>query len=114
MNQIIVPDFYGGWMKTNSDIIFNQWGIVIAYLFPITLMIGVILLRCADYYELLYRFYPIFILMVVELICLNIHWLLPKGIYNAYFSDRIGNFLVGFYIIFQFVILCRFTQSVLS
>lgn len=96
-SQIMTLDLYSEWMHRYSNVFVNQWGVGFAYLVPIVFMFLVILFRCADYYELIYRFYPIFILMFVELICLNIHWFLPIKDSTMYiFSDRIGNFFCRF------------------
>jgi len=94
---IVENNIFSEWMSKSNSILINQWGGLISYLLPLLLMLLVIKFRCSDYYELWYRFYPIFIFMLVELICLNIHFFLPVKESTMYlFSDRIGNYFCRF------------------
>lgn len=92
-----------GVMNRNSGIIFNQWGWFISYVLPVLLVILVVLLYCADYYELFYRFTPLFIMMVVEFLVINIHMILGGFVQPDLFLIRIGNFFLRFLYFVPFI-----------
>ncbi len=81
-----------GLIYRNSGVIFNQWGIFLSYVLPLILTIIVIRCYCLDYYELFYKFTPIFIMIGVEIIMLNLHTILGSFLQPHLFSIRIGNF----------------------
>ncbi len=75
-----------------TGFLLNDWGPLLSYLLPMTLTVILIRLYCADYYELFYKFTPVFILIAVELVILNSHLFLGYSLQNHLFSIRIGNF----------------------
>lgn len=79
-------------ISKDSGLVLSDWGFVLSYLFPIVLMLLVTVIYCADYYELFYRFSPVFIMIVVELVVLNLHLIFGKFVQTSLFSVRIGNF----------------------
>jgi hypothetical protein len=78
----------------DAGLIFGPWGVFFTYILPMILVIVVITVYCADYYELLYRFMPIIIMVITELIVLNLHIILGAFFQTRLFSIRIGNFFL--------------------
>lgn len=85
-----------GFSSGHSGVIFNKWGIFFSYVLPLVLTLSVIKLYCADYYELFYRFTPVFILIATELVVLNLHIILGSFFQTHLFSIRIGNFFLPY------------------
>ncbi|MFC1546277.1 hypothetical protein ACFL4O_00975 [bacterium] len=81
-----------GVVNRYSGFLFNDWGILISYIVPIIAIFAVIIAYCADYYELFYKFTPVFIMIAVEIIILNLHMILGSSLQPYLFSIRIGNF----------------------
>ena len=81
-----------GIIAANSGVITSEWGFFISYVLPVALVILVTWISFADYYELIYRFSPVFIMIAVELIVLNLHLILGEFLQPYLFSIRIGNY----------------------
>ncbi|MFC1566346.1 hypothetical protein ACFL4A_00725 [bacterium] len=81
-----------GTVERFSGAIFNSWGLLISYILPLIITFLIIIVYCADYYELFFKFTPIFIMIILELIILNSHLLVGISIQPSLFSIRIGNF----------------------
>lgn len=75
-----------------AGLVAGKWGWEIAYLLPIILVIAIIRIYCADYYELFHRFTPVFIAIFVEILASNMHFILGKFFQPSLFSQRIGCF----------------------
>ncbi|MCK5214142.1 MAG: hypothetical protein KAR05_02160 [Candidatus Omnitrophica bacterium] len=78
-----------GLVSSQAGILVNAWGFAFSYILPIALVLIVIRLFCADYYELIYRFTPIFILILVEICVSNLHILLGSFFQPELFTIRI-------------------------
>lgn len=76
---------------------FSGWGIMLAYLFPLGFVILTIYLFRGDYYELFYKFTPIFIAMVVDLMVGSMHLILGQMIDPRLYQDRISGILFRFF-----------------
>ena len=83
-------------ISANAGIILSSWGAFTAYILPLILLLFVIIINCSDYYELFYRFLPVFIMIIIEIIILNSHLFLGKAVQPYLFSLRIGNFFTRF------------------
>ncbi|MCD4830509.1 MAG: hypothetical protein K8R02_01725 [Anaerohalosphaeraceae bacterium] len=83
-----------GMYHRDVGLVFGHWGFFVTYLLPIILVILVIRIYCADYYELWYRFMPVIIMVGVELVMLNLHLLLGSFFHTQLFSIRIGNYFL--------------------
>ncbi|MFC1478491.1 hypothetical protein ACFL57_03435 [Candidatus Margulisiibacteriota bacterium] len=81
-----------GVVSGNPGVIVNQWGFILSYLLPVILVLLAIIFYCGDYYELFYRFTPIFIMIFIEILVLNFHLIFGVSIQPQLFSTRIGNF----------------------
>ena len=74
----------------------SDWGFLLAYVLPLTIVIVVAWVSFADYFELLYRFAPIFLMIMVEIVVLNLHLILGQFFQPYLFSVRIGNYFSRF------------------
>lgn len=81
-----------GIVGASSGIVTSKWGFLLSYVLPVAIVILVSWISFADYYELAYRFSPVFIMIVVELVMLNMHLILGQFFQPYLFSIRIGNF----------------------
>lgn len=81
-----------GMVYKEHGLIVNQWGIFLSYLLPLFLTTLIIWIYCGDYYELFYKFTPIFLMIFTELIILNLHLVVGEFFQPHLFSTRIGNF----------------------
>jgi hypothetical protein len=81
-----------GMMAASAGPITSEWGFFIAYALPLAIVLFVAWVSSADYYELVYRFAPVFLMIFVEIIVLNLHLLLGQFFQPYLFSVRIGNF----------------------
>ncbi|MBF0532364.1 MAG: hypothetical protein HQL23_04620 [Candidatus Omnitrophica bacterium] len=87
----------------NDGLIVNDWGIALSYVLPIFLCGLLIRFYCQDYYELFYRFGPVFVMIGVEIIILNLHMILGKFFQTQLFSLRIGNFFTRYLYYLPFI-----------
>ena len=85
-----------GILYRDAGLIFPQWGIAVGYFFPILITLLAIRIYCADYYELFYKFMPIFILICTEVIVLNLHFIFGSFFPTRLFLIRIGNFFLPY------------------
>jgi hypothetical protein len=83
-------------VSANESFISSDWGPWISYLLPVGIMIIVIWISCADYYEAIYRFGSVFILAVVELLVLNLQFVPGQFFDNQLFSVRVAVFFDRF------------------
>lgn len=83
-------------VSATAGFIVNDWGWVISYLLPLAVTITVIWIFCADYYELMYRFTPVFILILVEIVVSNIHLVSGKFFQPQLFTLRIADYFLRY------------------
>lgn len=81
-----------GLVVARAGPITSEWGFLLAYVLPLATVLFVAWVSYADYYEITYRFAPVFLMIAVELIILNLHLLLGQFVQPYLFSVRIGNF----------------------
>lgn len=81
-----------GMIVATAGPITSEWGVFLAYLLPLVVVLFVTWISFADYYELAYRFAPVFVMIVVEIVVLNLHLILGRFFQPYLFSVRIGNF----------------------
>jgi hypothetical protein len=87
----------------SQGLVLNDWGCVFSYVLPLALMIIAIFVYSADTYELAYRFFPVFILIAVELIVLNLHLVFGAFFQPSLFTVRIGNFFFRYLYYIPFI-----------
>ena len=75
-----------------AGFIANDWGLLFSYLLPIIAVLIVLWLYCADYYELAYKFSPVFIMIFVEIVVSNLHLVLGKFFQPDLYFMRIGSY----------------------
>lgn len=85
-----------GLVSHAAGFIVNKWGLIISYLLPLVAAIIVIRIYCADYYELIYKFTPVFIMIFVDIFISNLHMILGRFFQPELFSIRIGNFFTRY------------------
>jgi hypothetical protein len=85
-----------GLIYRNAGVIFNSWGLIFSYFLPVALTAFIIRVYCSDYYELFYKFTPIFLMIFSELFTLNIHLVIGAFFQPELFSIRIGNYFTRF------------------
>jgi hypothetical protein len=81
-----------GLLVATAGPITSEWGFFLAYLLPLAVVLLVTWISHADYYELAYRFAPVLVMILVELVVLNLHLILGRFFQPYLFSVRIGNF----------------------
>jgi hypothetical protein len=81
-----------GMIVATAGPITSEWGVFLAYLLPLAVVLFVTWISLADYYELAYRFAPVFVMILVEIVVLNLHLILGRFFQPYLFSVRIGNF----------------------
>jgi hypothetical protein len=85
-----------GLVVAHAGPISSEWGFLLAYILPLAAVLFVAWASYADYYELIYRFAPVFLMIAVELIILNLHLILGQFVQPYLFSVRIGNFFTRY------------------
>lgn len=85
-----------------SSIIINSWGVWAGYFFPLLIMCFTLYVFHADFYEVFYRFTPIFIAVAVDF-CLGALPLLFKDISPELYGHRISNILFRFFYFIPFL-----------
>lgn len=85
-----------GLVGKESGFMFGDWGWIFSYLLPVIVVVAIIWIFCADYYELVYKFTPIFILIFVEVFVSNIHIVLGKFFQPGLFSIRVSDFFLRY------------------
>ncbi|MFA5138757.1 MAG: hypothetical protein WC728_05930 [Elusimicrobiota bacterium] len=86
-----------GVVGRGAGLVVNPWGITFSYLLPIAATAGVIQLYCADRYELFYRFTPVFLMMVVEILVINLHLVVGEFVQPELFLTRIEPFFPRYF-----------------
>lgn len=81
-----------GLVEREAGPVVDKWGVFFSYLMPILLTAVIIRVYCRDFYELFYKFTPIFILIGVELLVLNLHIIFGSFFQSNLYNIRIGNF----------------------
>ncbi|MCI0729933.1 MAG: putative ABC exporter domain-containing protein, partial [Chloroflexi bacterium] len=81
-----------GMIAASAGPITSEWGFLLAYALPLAVVLLVTWVASADYYELVYRFAPVFLMILVEIVVLNLHLILGQFFQPYLFSVRIGNF----------------------
>lgn len=85
-----------GLTTSSAGIFVSHWGWFTSYIFPLLAVLIVVGLFCADYYELVYKFSPIFILIAVELLVSNIHLIYGVFFEPYLFSMRIADYFLRY------------------
>jgi hypothetical protein len=92
-----------GVVERGAGAVVNPWGITFSYLLPIAATVGVVQLYCADRYELFYRFTPVFLLMAVELLVINLHLVVGEFVQPELFLTRIEPFFLRYFYFLPFL-----------
>ncbi|MGH2538760.1 MAG: hypothetical protein ACRDHL_15330 [Candidatus Promineifilaceae bacterium] len=79
-----------GMISAAAGPISSEWGFLLAYVLPLAVVLTVAWAGSADYYELVYRFGPVLLMIGVELLVLNLHLVLGRFFQPYLFSIRIG------------------------
>lgn len=74
----------------------SDWGWIVSYALPVAAVLLVIYLYCADYYELFYKFTPVFIMIFVEIFVSNIHIITGRFFQPYLFSMRIADYFLRY------------------
>lgn len=78
------------WVSNNTVMYTSNWGGIISYLLPTVFVLCVIFLFRGDYYELFYKFTPVFIAIGVDLVIGSMHFIFEKTIDPTLYHDRIS------------------------
>ncbi len=84
-------------VSRGAGFIINDWGAIYSYLVPILAVFIVIWIYCADYYELFYKFTPVFIVILVEIFVSNLHIVLGEFVQPELFNIRIADYFMRFF-----------------
>ena len=99
------------WVERNEGIFISEWGWLLAYGFPSLFVLVTLLLFRGDFYELVYRFAPIFSVMLVDFFVGSIHLLTGHMFEPELYQHRISGILFRF---FYFVPFLYFVQMPLK
>ncbi len=85
------------WVQNNLEVYSSNWGGIISYLFPTIFVICIIFFFRGDFYELFYKFSPVFIAMIVDLIIGSMHLIFGEMIEPTLYQDRISGIIFRFF-----------------
>lgn len=83
-------------VSKEAGLFVSDWGWIITYVLPVAAILFVIYMYCADYYELFYKFTPVFIMIFVEIFVSNIHIVTGRFFQPYLFSMRISDYFLRY------------------
>jgi hypothetical protein len=99
------------WSEGRGQLYLSGWGWFLAYALPALFALGTIFLFRGDYYELFYRFYPVFAVMAVDFLIGSLHLVTGRMFAPELYQHRISGILFRFY---YFIPLIYFLQAPLK
>jgi hypothetical protein len=113
MDDTLGSQFAGriAWAEGGSHLFVSEWGWFIAYLVPTLFVVATVFVFRGDFYELAYRFYPIFAVMVVDFVIGGLHLVTGRMFAPELYQHRISGILFRF---FYFIPLIYFLQAPLK